>query len=794
MIRNYLKIAWRNLLKNKTFSLINITGLSVGMAVALLIGLWIRDEVTFNRNHESYDRVAIVMQHQTFNGVKTTQAALPYLTATAMREDFGADFKYIAEGSWDEDHVLSVNNNAVIKHGSFNGPQFPEILTLKMLKGTRDGLKEPYSIMLSASAAGALFGEVDPLDKIVRMDEELDVKVTGVYEDLPYNSEFRNRDFIAPWKLFLITQPWIETLENPWRSNFSMVYARLADHADLGMVSAKMKDLKLKRVRPEQKVFQPEVFLHPMSSWHLHAEWKDGNNVGGRIQFVWLFGIIGVFVLLLACINFMNLSTARSEKRAKEVGIRKAVGSIRGQLVAQFFSESLLLAAIGLIVAAVLVQLVLPVFNDVADKRVGIPYDSVAFWLAVTGFTVFTGLIAGSYPALYLSSFQPVKVLKGTFRAGRFAAMPRKVLVVVQFAVSVVLIIGTVVVFLQIRHAKSRPVAYSREGLVTLKLNTAEARKNVKAMRSEMEASGAVAATGCASSFVTDLNIINNGYTWKNMEPGKTGNFGAVTITHDYGKTIGWQIVAGRDFSAAFNDSASMVVNESAAKFMNIGNPVGETMRINGEPFTIIGVVRDMVMESPYEPAFRTAFTLKGNETSLLSVRINPARSTADALSQIESIYKKFVPSGAPFSYEFADEAYAKKFEAEQRIGRLSSFFAILAVFISSLGLFGMASFMAEQRVKEIGVRKVLGASVFNLWRLMSKDFVILVAIALVIAVPLAWYFMSGWLERYQYRTNISWWLIAIICFGTLAITLLTVSYQSIKAATANPVKSLRSE
>ncbi len=794
MIRNYLKIAWRNLLKNKTFSLINITGLSVGMAVALLIGLWIRDEVTFNMNHGHYDRIVAVMQHQTFNGIKSTQAALPYLTATAMREDFAADFKYIAEASWDEDHVLSVNNNALTKHGSFNGAQFPEILTLNMLSGTRSGLTDPYSILLSASTAKALFGDADPLNKTVRLDEEWNVKVTGVYEDLPHNSEFHNRDFIAPWKLFLITQPWIETLENPWRSNFSMVYARLSDHADLEAVSAKMKDLKMKRVRPEQRVPRPEVFLHPMSRWHLYADWKDGKNAGGRIQFVWLFGVIGVIVLLLACINFMNLSTARSEKRAKEVGIRKAVGSIRRQLVAQFFSESLLLASIGLVVAIILVQLALPAFNDVAGKQVSIPYAGAGFWLAVTGFTVFTGLVAGSYPALYLSSFQPVKVLKGTFRAGRFAAVPRKVLVVVQFAASVILIIGTVVVFLQIRHAKSRPVAYSREGLVTLRMNTAETRKNVKAMRSELEASGAVAATGCASSFVTDLNIINNGYTWKNMEPGKQGNFGAVTVTHDYGKTIGWQIIAGRDFSAAFNDSSSMILNESAAKFMDIGNPVGEIMRINGEPFTIIGVVRDMVMESPYEPAFRTAFTLKGNETSLLSVRLSPTKTTADALAQVESIYKKFIPAGTPFSYEFADAAYAKKFEAEQRIGRLSSFFAVLAIFISSLGLFGMASFMAEQRVKEIGVRKVLGASVFNLWRLMSKDFVILVAIALVIAVPLAYYFMSGWLERYQYRTQISWWVIAATCLGTLAITLLTVSYQSIKAAMANPVKSLRTE
>ena len=794
MIRNYLKIAWRNLLKNKTFSLINIAGLSVGMAVALLIGLWIRDELTFSRNHANYDRIVAVMQYQTFNGVKGAQTAVPYLMGEELREKYGKDFKYISMSSWPYEHVLRFNDNAVFRTGNYFEPDFPEMLSLKMLAGTRAGLKDAHSIMLSASAAKALFGGAEPLDKIVKLDNKTDVKVTGVYEDLPYNSAFRGLAFMAPWNLMLIDQPWIKELDNPWRSNFTQAYAMLADHADLEKVSAKIKDLRLNKVRPEERAYLPEVFLHPMRKWHLYADWKDGKNVGGRIQFVWLFGIIGVFVLLLACINFMNLSTARSEKRAKEVGIRKAVGSVRGQLIAQFFSESLLLAGIGFTLALVMVQGGLTVFNEVADKKVSIPYTSPVFWLAGLGFTLFTGLIAGSYPALYLSSFQPIKVLKGTFRAGRYAALPRKILVVMQFSVSVILIIGTIVVFRQIHYAKDRPVAYNRDGLLAIPINTPALEKNFDLIRSELMASGAAMAVSHASSATTGVNAVNNGYTWKNMPPGAQGNFGAITVTHDYGKSVGWEIVQGRDFSRDFaTDSSAVILNESAVKFMGLKNPVGEVVKKDGEAFTVVGVVRDMVMQSPYEPVFRTIFSLNYTESSVINVRINPAKRTAEVLPQIEAVFKKFNP-GAPFVYRFADQEYNAKFDAEQRIGRLSSFFAILAIFISSLGLFGMASFMAEQRVKEIGVRKVLGASVINLWGLMSKDFVALVAIALVIAVPVGYYFMSKWLLRYDYRTNISWWVIALTCLGAIGITLLTVSYQSIKAATSNPVKSLRAE
>ncbi|MEV4884637.1 ABC transporter permease [Chitinophaga ginsengisegetis] len=794
MLRNHTKVAWRNLLKNKTFSFINIVGLSTGMAVALLIGLWIHDELTFSKNHANYDRIVAVMQHQTFNGVVGTQTANPYLLGEEIRDKYGSDFKYVVMASWENKHVLAYNNNAVSKTGNYFEPDFPEMLTLKMLKGTRGGLKDPASILLSASTAKALFGEMDPIDKLVKMDNGTAVKVTGVYEDLPYNSAFRNLDFMAPWALYLSNQPWIREMENPWRSNFTQTYAQLADHADLEKVSAKIKDVKLRKVRAADAAFKPEVFLHPMSKWHLYADWENGKNIGGRIQFVWLFGIIGVFVLLLACINFMNLSTARSEKRAKEVGIRKAVGSLRGQLIMQFFSESLLLAAIGFVGALVLVQAGLHAFNDVADKKVSIPFGSPVFWLVGLAVTLFTGLIAGSYPALYLSSFEPVKVLKGTFRAGRYAAIPRKALVVTQFTVSVILIIGTIVVFRQIHFAKNRPTAYSREGLLLIPVSTSALKDHFELIRNELVASGAITEMSYSSAPTTDVDAINNGYTWKGMAPGAQGNFGAVSVTHDFGKTINWQIISGRDFSRDFaSDTTAMILNESAVKFMGLKNPIGEIVKKDGQPFTVIGVIKDMVMQSPYKPVFRTVFTLDYNAANVITARINPAKQTADALARIEDVFKKYNP-GIPFVYRFVDDEYATKFDAEQRIAKLSSFFAVLAIFISCLGLFGMASFMAEQRVKEIGVRKVMGASVFNLWRLMTKDFILLVVIALVIAVPVACYFMNSWLQRYEYRTEISWWIIVAASVGALLIALLTVSYQSVKAALMNPVKSLRSE
>ncbi|SDP87315.1 ABC-type antimicrobial peptide transport system, permease component [Mucilaginibacter sp. OK268] len=793
MLKNYLKIAWRNLIKNKASSFINVGGLAVGMTVAMLIGLWIWDELSFDKYHQTYDRVAIVMQHEVFNGNINTGAPIPLPLDAELRKNYGSDFKHLALSSWTSSHILNVDDKKISYKGNFMGAEAPEMLSLRMLQGSRGGLKDPSSILISQSVAKALFGDANPMNKVIRLDNKDGFKVSGVYEDLPNNTTFHDVAFIGPWEYY-IHAPGNERSPTDWGDNSLLMYVQVADHADMAKVSAKIKTIKLDKLEREDKKFNPLLFLQPMSKWHLYSEFKNGVNTGGAIQYVWIFGIIGIFVLLLACINFMNLSTARSEKRAKEVGIRKAVGSLRGQLIKQFFCESFLIATLAFAFSLLLLWLAMPWFNDIAGKQMAILWNSPFFWLACIGFTLFTGVIAGLYPALYLSSFNPVKVLKGTFKAGRFAALPRKVLVVTQFTVSVILIIGTIIVFKQIQFAKNRPVGYSRDGLVDIEVTNDDLHKHFDALRTDLLQSGAVAEIAESTSSTTGVNNHRGDVGWKGKDPSMTSFFGNISVSTNYGKAVGWQFTDGRDFSSrSVADSTAIVLNEAAVKYMGLKNPVGEIVRVGKWDMTVIGVVKDMVMESPYEPVKQSLFRIGHGAMDDVLIKINPKMSAHDALGKIETICKTYSPS-VPFSYRFADDEYARKFATEERIGKLASSFAMLAIFISCLGLFGMASFMAEQRVKEIGVRKVLGASVFGLWRLMSRDFVSLIIIALFIATPVAYYFMHGWLQHYTYRAELSWWIFALTGAGATIITLLTISYQSIRAALANPVKSLRSE
>lgn len=790
MLKNYLKIAWRNLIKNKGYSALNISGLAVGMAVAILIGLWIYDELNFNKYHKNYDHIAQVMQHQNFNGEIHTDKAISYPLGTALRNNYGNDFKYVVLSSWTNSHILSFNEKSISQSGNYMEPDAPEMLTLKMIRGSRDGLRDPSSILISYSVSKAIFGDADPIEKVIKLDTA-NLKVTGVYEDIPHSSTFKNISFIAPWSLYASSEEVKNAKEN-WDNNSFQLFAQIPDNRNMNQISAKIRDSKLKGIGAGEANLKPEVFLQPMSRWHLYPEFKNGVNTGGKIQYVWMFGIIGVFVLLLACINFMNLSTARSEKRAKEVGIRKAVGSLRAQLISQFFSESLLVAFVSFIFSLLLVLLILPFFNEVADKKMTILWSNPLFWLLSIGFSFFTGLIAGSYPALYLSSFQPVKVLKGTFRVGRFAAIPRKVLVVLQFTVSVILIIGTIIVFRQIQFAKDRPVGYSRDGLVIIRPFSSDFHDHFDAMRNDLLQTGLITEVAEGSS-ITKGSRTGGGLGWKGKDPTITDDFMMFDVSFEYGKTAGWQFSHGRDFSRRFStDSSGLILNEAAVKYMGLKTPVGEIITWDNKPYTVIGVTKDIVMASPYEPVKPTIFYINP-EPGFLNIKISPTASTGEALSRIENICKQYSPA-TPFEYKFADEEYATKFIDEERIGKLAGSFAILAIFISCLGLFGMASFMAEQRIKEIGIRKVLGASVFNVWRLLSKEFVMLVIISLLIAIPAAYYFMHNWLQNYQYRTEISWRVFATAGVGALLITLLTVSFKAIKAAIANPVKSLRTE
>ena len=794
MFKNYFKIAFRNLRSNKVYSFLNITGLSVGMAVAMIIGLWIWDELSFDKYHTNYDRIAMVKQNLTNNGETTTQSAVPYPLAAELRSKYGSNFKYVVLSTSAGDRILSAGDKKLMQKSIYMEPDGPELFSLKMIKGSRAGLQDLSSIMLSQSAAKAYFGNEDAMGKAMKIDNNIEVQVTGIYEDLPENSMLAGLHFISPWQLFFNNMEWIRTASDPWRPNAFNIFTQLADNTDAATVSVKIKDSKLNNVNKELQKKKPEIFLLPMSKWHLYADFKNGVAVGGAIKYVWMFGIIGLFVLLLACINFMNLSTARSEKRAKEVGIRKAIGSVRSQLIYQFFMESMVMVFLSFIISILLAMLILPFFNAISEKTMTIPWSNMYFWLAGIGFTIFTGIVAGSYPAFYLSSFQPVKILKGTFKAGRFAALPRRVLVVTQFAVSVAMIIGTLVVFRQIEFSKNRPLGFTNNSIITMPMNTPEIHDHFEVVKAELEKTGAVVAVAESGSPLTGVWSSTSGISWQGKDPNLAVDFLADRVSMDYPKLIGWTIAAGRNFSKDFpSDSAGIILNEAAVKFMGLKDPVGEKIRWFDETVTVIGVSKDMVMSSPYEPVRPTIFTLSNDYQSFVSVKLDPAKNAHESVAAVEKVIKAFNPS-QPFTYAFADEAYAKKFNTEERIGKLAGFFALLAIFISCLGLFGMASFIAEQRTKEIGVRKVLGASVFNVWQLLSKDFVVLIMVALLIAIPTAYYFMHNWLQNYTYRTELSWWIFAVAAIGALLITLLTVSFQAIKAAVANPVRSLRSE
>jgi putative ABC transport system permease protein len=786
MIRNYFKTAWRGIVKNKAHSFINVAGLSVGMAVAMLIGLWIWDEVTFDQYHSNYESVGQVMTTQTSNGATVTFGSTVVPLNNELRAKYGNSFKLTALTAAGA-HILAAGETKISQQGLWAQPGLPAILSLVMVNGSYHTFKDPTSVLLSASTAKALFGNANPINKVVRIDNNKDMKVTGVYQDLPRNTTLSETMFMLPWNN---PANFWSTQVAAWDNHGCQLYVQLNPHVNFDKVSAQISNI----TKPYNKTLDESVQVFPMSRWHLYGEFQNGKSVGGRIRFIRLFGIIGAFVLLLACINFMNLSTAQSEKKAKQVGIRKAIGSVRSQLVAQFLSESVLVVLLAFVLTMVLVLLAIPYFNHIADKQITMPWSNPLFWLAALSFILFTGLASGSYPAFYLSGFKPVKVLKGTFRVGRLASLPRKVLVVVQFTVSIVLIIGTIVVFRQIQFAGNRPVGYTREGLITVEMNTPQIYGHYEALRNDLIQTGAVTDMSESSSATTQLWSSNTGFNWDGKAPGFDPVFGTVFVSTDFGKTVGWKIIDGRDFSRSYTtDTGAFILNESAVKLSGIKNPVGKTMHWNGQDHVITGVVKDMIMESPYVATRATVFSMKPDWVKHITIRINPNTPMQAALHKIETVFKKYDP-GSPFGYKFNDDEYAKKFAAEQQIGSLATVFAVLAIFISCLGLFGMASFVAERRAKEIGVRKVLGATVFNLWRMLSKDFVVLIAISLLVATPVVYYFMHNWLQSYEYRTEIAWWIFAVTALGAVAVTLATVSYQSIKAAVTNPVKSLRSE
>ncbi len=795
MYSSYFKIGLRTLLKNKGYSFINISGLAAGMAIAMLIGLWVYDELSFDQNFDHYDRIVQVMQHQTQDGNTTSQLNIPMPLGPTLRNEYGSDFEVLSMATWTNEHILSAGDKNINRLGNFAEVGFPELFSLSLLQGRRDALGDPSSVLISELTAKALFGSDDPMNKSIRIDGKLDVKVMGVYQELSSNSSFKNLAFIAPWEMYVNSEPWLKRSVDRWNNNSFQLFGLLTAEADLNSVSEKIKTVKSDH-DPEQKRFDPEIYIYPMKNWHLRSKWINGVNVGGQLQMVWLFGIIGVFVLLLACINFMNLSTARSEKRAKEVGIRMTLGSVRSQLINQFLSESLLVVFIAFVLALGIVTLSLNAFNQLAAKQIVLPLTQPYFWLASFAFVLMTSLLAGSYPALYLSSFRPVRVLKGTFKAGRFALVPRKVLVVLQFTVSITLTIGTIIVYRQIQYTQNRPVGYDRDGLVMVPKKTPDFEGKYEVLKAELTKADVINEMAQSSSPTFSIYAYNGGFLWEGLNPNfQYSNFATIWVSPEYGKTMGWKIKEGRDFSRELStDSISVLINESAVKFLGLNDPVGKEVKWGDDSrYQIVGVIDDMIMQSPYGAVEPAIYFCDYTDLSWFHLKLNPNKSVHESMATVEQVFKKIIPS-APFEYQFADESYAQKFDSEVRIGKLTTVFSSLAIFISCLGVFGLASFVAEQRTKEIGIRKVLGASITSLWQMLSNDFIVLVIIACVVAVPIAVYALKGWLNTYEYHTTIAWWIPAAAVVGALSITIITVSYQAIRAARMNPVKSLRSE
>ncbi len=792
MFKNYLLLALRQLRKNRGYTLINVVGLAMGMAVALVIGIWITGEVAVDKSYPDRSRIVEIMQDQrpkgtppgspiTYRELTVSSALEPFL-----QKSYKDIFAETAMFEWPGDCVLASGDKSISRQGSWAEHTFPTTFGYQFLSGNAESLRDPSTAVISRSTAIALYGTQEALGKTFKYNNQLVFTVGGVYADMPQTSSFHDIDFFTP-----ITHKLMDALTHNTDFNIHncRILARLAGNTTAEGATARIQDLCTPFVKHNIETYT----VVPFDQLYLHYD-ESGSVAGsGRIGFVRLIGIIGVFVLLLACINFMNLSTARSEKRAKEVGIRKTLGSLRTQLISQFLGESLLVAFFAFVLAIGLTMVSLPAFSQLSGKAMTVPWTSPIFWAHSLAITGITGLLAGSYPAFYLSGFRPVKVLKGAFKAGNGASLSRKVLVVAQFSISLSLIIGTIVVFRQIQYAKDRPVGYDRAGLINIPINSDSLDRHYEPLRTSLLNTGVVAGVANSSTLLTAF-YQNNNMEWPGMtEEQKNIFFRDIDVNADFGPTIGWTVIRGRDFSRAYRtDSTDAIVNEEGARALGFKNPIGKTFRFENNDYTIIGVTKDMISNSPYDMVQPAVFLGHGGH-SVDIIRIKPGTPIRTALTAIEAVYKQYNPS-SPFIYHFNDDDYAQKFATETHIGNLATVFSGLAILISCLGLFGLASFVAEQRTKEIGVRKVLGASVVNLWALLSGDFLKLIALSMAIAMPLIGLAMNKWLQNYPIHTYLSPWIFVLAGAGMLFITLFTVSFQALKAALMNPVKSLRTE
>ncbi|MEP7322912.1 MAG: ABC transporter permease [Saprospiraceae bacterium] len=788
MLKNFFSIAFRNLLKNKAFSIINISGLSIGMAASVLIFMVIAYQKSFDQFHENKDRIYEAWNKATFSGTLNCWSTTPKPLARAMEKDI-PEVECAARVNWPSTYLFSIGDKRIKASGNIVDTTFLKIFTFPLKQGdAATALNDIYSIIVTETFAKRLFGTEDVMGKFVKIDNKDNFKITGVMKELPTNTRF-SFDYLLPWSFYTKTFG----NEANWGNNSTRTYALLKPNVSLDAANEKMKIIKGRYDEKESKTWQ--MFLYPIDRWRLYSRFKDGVEQGGMVDTLRIFGIIAVFLLLIACINFMNLSTARSEKRAKEVGIRKVVGARKFSLISHFIGESVLLATLAGIIALGLIYFSLPAFNKLINEKMTLNLNDFTFWIKGGAFILFTGILAGSYPAFFMSAFNPSAVLKGTFKAVNALITPRKLLVVLQFTFAIILIICTSIVKQQLDHAKDRESGYDRDKLVYTSME-GDISKNYELIRNELLSSGVASNVCKTSSPITQGWSDSWGYKWEGMDPkDEKMDFDIFNADQDIIKTAGFTLLEGRDFNLKefATDSAGMIMNESALKIMKFEKPLGQLVKNGDETHHVIGVIKDFILQSPYQPMRPMLITSDRNWFNIIHYKLNKDHAVADNLKNAAAIFNKYNPE-YPFDYKFVDEEYSQKFRTEQRMGTMSSLFAGLTIFISCLGLFGLATYMAENRIKEIGVRKVLGASVASITSLLSKDFLKLIMFSFIVACPVAWWLMHKWLLQYPYRIDVQWQVFAFAGGLSLMIALFTISYQSIKAAMANPVRSLRTE
>ncbi len=785
MLKNYFKIAFRHLLKNKGFTAINIVGLATGMAAAILIMLWVKSEFSFDRFYSRTDQIYAVGIKDVWAGGAVQHFYTPKPMAAALKTDF-PEIKHVARVNMGTGFLLTRGETKLSKEqGVFVDSTFLNIFDYKIVAGNpAEALKNPGQIVLTRSLADRLFGDTDPINQNVRLDSNQLSIVSAIIEDIPDNSFMKGTAYLVPWTLM----EKIGYSDDYWGNQSVQTYIELDKNVNSDQFQQQIKGFMQRHT--ETKV---ENFIAPIADKWLYSNFTDmGKPTSQRIGMVHSFIAIACFILIIACINFMNLSTAQSEKRAKEVGVRKVIGANKGLLIGQFLTESILIAFISGLLSLLITQIAVPSFSDLISRELSMPFNDRLFWSVFMGFVLLTGILSGSYPAFYLSAFAPVKVLKGKLLHIQRKFNPRKVLVVAQFGIAITLIITTLSIRKQIKYAQDREIGYNKDKLIHV-VDQGDIRKNRTLIKNALLQSGIASDIARTSSPLTE-NWSNNSMGWDGKPKDDNTIFARMGVDDNLVRTAGLQLVRGRDFDLAKfpTDSAAMLINESAAKIFNFDDPIGKTI-VDGRNWHIIGVIKDFVQESPFNPI--TPLVIQGafSGANVTNIRLNNAIATADALSRIAEIFKKYNPD-YPFEYSFVDAKYAEKFKDFQQLGKLSSLFSLLTIFISCLGLYGLTAFMAENRTKEIGVRKVLGASIFSVTRMLSKEFVLLVLLACLVAFPIAYYIADHMLSAYTYRIQISWDIFFIAGSGALALSLLTVSYQSIKAAMVNPVDSLRDE